>query len=231
MEVHKPRFVANWRELFKEWGIIVLGVLTALLAEQGVQSIEWQNKVQTAVADMTNELAGGNGPEAYARVLIHDCVASRLDTVRTAIESGDREATQQIISTLWLPNRTYDVLARESATASDVAPHMPPQKALEFRIAYELAPEMTRTSDDESTNIGRLRALPRTGGLLEASEKLAANQAVEVLKVDNDTMARGAHFTLRHIRALGIGLDRSMVERNLREPRQHYPDCFPANAI
>ena len=67
MEVHKPKLLHNWRDLLKEWGIIVLGVLTALFAEQAVQSFEWHQKVDAAIADMYNELTRGNGPQAYAR--------------------------------------------------------------------------------------------------------------------------------------------------------------------
>ena len=70
---------SNWREFFKEWGIIVLGVLTALLAEQAVQSIEWRHKVDAAVADMDNELSVGDGPQAYVRLAIDTmCNDARL---------------------------------------------------------------------------------------------------------------------------------------------------------
>ena len=44
-------------------GIIVLGVLTALLAEQAVQSIDWRHKVEAAIGDMAQELGNADGPE------------------------------------------------------------------------------------------------------------------------------------------------------------------------
>ena len=85
MEVHKPKLIKNWRELLKEWGIIVLGVLTALLAEQAVQSIEWQHKVRVAIADMEQELSAGDGPESYARLAMHDCLGTRLTTEQVGL--------------------------------------------------------------------------------------------------------------------------------------------------
>ena len=106
MEVHKPKQIQNWRELLKEWGIIVLGVFTALFAEQAVQSIDWNHKVEAAVADMDNELGSGDGPQAYARLAIHDCVAARLNSLRSAIEHGDRGQSISLIDTIWLPERT-----------------------------------------------------------------------------------------------------------------------------
>ena len=37
MDVHKPKPIRNWREFLKEYAIIVIGVLTALAAEQAAE--------------------------------------------------------------------------------------------------------------------------------------------------------------------------------------------------
>jgi len=226
MEVHKPRVIENWRELFKEWGIIVLGVLTALLAEQAVQSIDWHNKVDAAVADMGNELGSGDGPQAYARLAIHDCVAARLNSLRSAVERGDRAQSIALIDTIWLPERTYDSLAREAATASDVASHMPHERMLQYRIIYEVIPDMDRLSDREIVDLSRLRGLPRSGGRLETAERLAVIAAIEALRVDNDAISREARFALQHMRLNRLKLDTAFVILNVREAYPHYPACF-----
>jgi uncharacterized iron-regulated membrane protein len=226
MDVHKPKLVRNWRELFKEWGIIVLGVLTALLAEQAVQSFEWHQKVDAAVADMDNELGSGDGPQAYARLAMHDCVAERLNNVRSAVEHADRGRSVALIDSIWLPQRTYDSLAREAANASDIASHMPHQRMLQYRIAYEVIPDMDRLSDREMVDLSRLRALPRSGGALETSEKLAAIGAIEALRVDNDAISREARFELQHMRLDKLKLDTAFVILNVREARPHYPTCL-----
>lgn len=226
MEVHKPRLVENWRELFKEWGIIVLGVLTALLAEQAVQSIGWHNKVDAAVADMNNELGADDGPQAYVRLAMHDCVAGQLNNLRSAVEEGDRGRSIALIDTFWFPQRTYDSLAREAATASDVASHMAHDRMLQYRITYEVIPDMDRLSDREFVDLSRIRALPRTGGPLETSEKLAVTGAIEALRVDNDAISREARFVLQHMRRNKLTLDRNYVIQNVREARAHYPPCL-----
>jgi len=226
MEVHKPKLIQNWRELLKEWGIIVLGVLTALLAEQAVQSIDWNHKVEAAVADMDNELGSGDGPQAYARLAIHDCVAARLNSLRSAVEQGDRGQSTALIDTIWLPERTYDSLAREAATASDVTSHMPHQHMLQYRITYEVIPDMDRLASRELVDLSRLRALPRTGGALQTSEKLSATGAIEALRVDNDAISREARFVLQHMRLNKLKLDRAFVIQNVREARRHYPACL-----
>jgi hypothetical protein len=48
MHVHLPKALHGWRELLKEVGIIVLGVLIALSAEQAVESLHWHQRAATA---------------------------------------------------------------------------------------------------------------------------------------------------------------------------------------
>src|SRR5579864_6608426 len=81
MHFHLPKPLHGWREFVGEVAIIVLGVLIALGAEQAVQSIEWSHKVDAAAADMNNELSAGDGPQAYGRLAMHDCVAKKLDSL------------------------------------------------------------------------------------------------------------------------------------------------------
>jgi hypothetical protein len=226
MEVHKPKLLHNWPDLLKEWGIIVLGVLTALFAEQAVQSFEWHQKVDAAIADMDNELTRGNGPQAYARLAMHDCVASQLGDLRGAIERGDRAQSQRLIEAFWLPKRTWDSLARESATASDIASHMPHDRMLQYRIAYEVVPDLQRLADKELGDLGNLRALPETGGAIQTSEKIAALQAIESLKLDNDATSRESTFLLSHMQLMHLALDRDFVGRNMQEPRQQLGNCL-----
>ena len=226
MRVHGPKLFGDWREFGREYAIIVLGVLTALLAQQAAESLNWKQKVAAAVADMDNELGSGDGPQAYARLAMHDCVAARLTNLRSAIEHGDRAAGVALIDTIWFPERTYDSLAREAATASDVASHMPHQHMLQYRITYEVIPDMDRLADRELVDLSRLRALPRNGGALETSEKLAAIGAIEALRMDNDAISREARFLLRHMRLNNLKLDRAFVTLNVNEARPYYPACL-----
>jgi hypothetical protein len=226
MEVHKPKLVQNWRELFKEWGVIVLGVLTALLAEQAVQSIEWHHKVDAAIADMNSELSAGDGPQSYTRIAMHDCVATRLNNLRAAIERGDRKESRKLIDEFWLPKRTYDSLARDAATASDVASHMPHKRMLQYRIAYDVVPDLQRLADKELADLGHLGALPATGGPIGTSEKLAELDAIEALKLDNDAVTRESTFVLFRLRAMSLRLDRYFVTRDVREASAHYRGCL-----
>lgn len=225
MHVHLPKPLHGWRAFVGEVAIIVLGVLIALGAEQAVQSFEWREKVDAAVSDMDNELSSGDGPEAYERIAIHDCVATRLDGLRAAVERGDRVASRKLIEQVWIPNRTWDSLARDAANTADIAAHMPDERMLQYRIAYEVVPDMQRLAEKELGDLGRLRALPASGGGLGTDEKLSEIAAMEAMRLDNDTFARESRFVLLRLKMMGLGLSRPFVERRIGAARQHYGNC------
>jgi hypothetical protein len=225
MHFHLPKPLHGWRAFVGEVAIIVLGVLIALGAEQAVQTVEWRQKVDAAVGDMDNELGSGDGPEAYERIALHDCVATHLDGLRASIEQGDRLASRKLIDQLWLPNRTWDSLARDAANTADVAAHMPHDRMLQYRIAYEMVPDMQRLAEKELGDLGRLRALPASGGQLTTEEKLSEIGAIEAIRIDNDTFARESTFLLLRLKMMGVRLSRRFVEHHVRAAREHYGDC------
>ena len=195
MHFRLPKPLHGWREFVGEVAIIVLGVLIALAAEQAVQSVEWRKKVDAAVVDMDNELGSGDGPEAYERLVVHDCVAAHLDSLRASVERGDRRESRKLIDGFWLPNRTWDLLARDAANTADVAAHMPHQRMLQYRIAYEMVPDMQRLAEKELGDLGHVRALPASGGQITTDEKLSEIAAIEATKLDNETFAENPGFS------------------------------------
>jgi hypothetical protein len=225
MHFQMPKPLHGWRAFTGEVGVIVLGVLIALVAQQVAEDISWRHKVDAAVADMDNELGSGDGPEAYERVALHDCVATHLGKVRALVEEGNRSESRKLIDRFWLPNRTWDSLARDAANTADVAAHMPHERMLQYRIAYEMVPDMQRLAEKELADLGRVRALPTSGGQITTVEKLSEIEALEALKVDNDTFARESTFILLRLRMMGIGLSRRFVEHHIRAARAHYGGC------
>ncbi len=225
MHFHLPKPTHGWRAFVGEVGIIVVGVLIALGAEQAVQAVEWRHKVAAAIEDMNNELGSGDGPEAYERLALQHCVATRLDSLRASVERGDRSGSRKLVDQFWLPSRTWDSLARDAANTADVAAHMPHERMLQYRIAYEMVPDMQRLAEKEMGDLGRLRALPESGGQLAADEKLSEIGAIEAIKLDNETFARESRFLLLRLRMMSVTLSNRFVEHHVREAQEHYGDC------
>src|SRR5476649_319958 len=57
MDIHKPKPWHGVREFLKEYAIIVVGVLTALGAEQAVEAAHWHQKVAVVRSALQGELA------------------------------------------------------------------------------------------------------------------------------------------------------------------------------
>src|ERR1700754_541098 len=57
LEIHKPKPWHGWREFLKEYLIIVVGVLTALAAEQAAESWHWRERAHEARERLRAEVA------------------------------------------------------------------------------------------------------------------------------------------------------------------------------
>jgi hypothetical protein len=216
---------SDWRDFAREYAIIVLGVLTALFAQQAVQSLDWRQKVHAALGDMDQELSNGDGPQAYVRLAIYQCLDTRLRNVRSLVEAEGRPAVLRAIAGIDLPLRTYNSFAREAANSADIAAHMPAGRMFEYRIVYSLMPELDAIHRKELDDLAQLRSLPRTGGPLSQEEKRAILAASENLILDNNRVKRAAAFTLRHMRDLGVGINRDQLRHNLADVPV-YDDCL-----
>ena len=213
----KRHLFSDWRDFGREYAIIVLGVLTALFAQQAAQSFDWKQKVQAALDDMDQELSNGDGPQAYVRLAIYQCLDSRLRQLRGLVEADDRAPVRRAIAEIDLPLRTYNSFAREAANSADIAAHMPARRMFEYRVVYSLMPELDELHRKELVDLAQLRSLPATGGPLNQEEKRSVLDATENLVLDNDRVRRASSFTLRHMRDLGIGITRAQLRNNLAD--------------
>ncbi len=86
MEVHhKSHPIRGWREFLKEVGIIVVGVLIALAAEQGTEAVHWAHEVRDAHDGLRTEMDQANESFAF-RVAAESCINLRLDTLELITE-------------------------------------------------------------------------------------------------------------------------------------------------
>src|SRR4051812_20799371 len=73
LDIHKPKPIHSWRGYLKEYAIIVVGVLTALAAQQAAEWWKWQSDVSSARTALAAEAAGINAYFAF-RIAIAPCV-------------------------------------------------------------------------------------------------------------------------------------------------------------
>ncbi len=80
MHVHLPKPLHGWRAFAGEVGIIVLGVLIALGAEQVVESIHWRESVSQTRQAMRSEL-GIDRKRLEVNLAQDSCMNVRLDAI------------------------------------------------------------------------------------------------------------------------------------------------------
>jgi hypothetical protein len=226
MQRVKSRLFSDWREFLREFIIIVLGVLTALAAQAVAENFAWREKVHAATDDMRQELGAGNAPQNYVRLMMTRCFDERLAAVKQAVEEGDRAETKQLTRALWLPVGTYDAYAWENAVSSEISTHIPQHEKYEFRIAYVMTPELDSVRGRMLDELATLRSIPTGGGPLNQAEKQIALQAIANLEIDSHRMERASAFVLRHMRKLGIAIDRDQLRRRIGEANLHYGGCL-----
>ena len=108
MDIHKPRPIHNWREFLKEYAIIVIGVLTALGAEQAVETLHKHQRAAEARASIRAEIAYNLG-EMEVRSETEACVTRRLDEADALITA----AAKLPQDTLWI-GRPLATIGRDS---------------------------------------------------------------------------------------------------------------------
>ena len=197
MEIHKPNPIHNFREFLKEVGIIVLGVLIALGAEQTVEALHWRAKVHEAEQAMRIELRDDDGPQAFTRAAIEACLDHQLDTIQAAVEGGrDRRAIAALADAYTPPTRTWDAEAWRTAVASDAASHTSADRMVTWSKPYRLLPVLEATNLAENSERIELQPTRRAGGPLSGAEQDRMLSAVARLREANHLMAGWSRATL-----------------------------------
>ena len=84
MHLHLPKPLHGWRELAGEVGIIVIGVLIALGAEQVVETAHWSH-VAAAARDSIGEEMQNEYYAASEMAIAQPCIDRQLQTLETAV--------------------------------------------------------------------------------------------------------------------------------------------------
>ena len=146
MEIHRPNPGHDWRELLKEIGIIVIGVLIALGAEQAVETLHWRHRIHDAVEAMRLELRYDDGPQGFIRVAAENCFAQKLDAIQDAVEAGkDRRGIAAYRPLI----RTWDAEAWTAAVASGVGGHVSADQTVDWSKPYPTIPALQAVNSQE----------------------------------------------------------------------------------
>lgn len=159
MHFHLPKPLHGWRELAGEVGIIVVGVLIALGAEQVVQAIHQKREARAAEDEVRGELAH-NVAMLRSRWAVRACVANRVDELQQLIGSASSDGTIATPGWVGRPQFWTMQMARWEATSqSGRAALLPPNELALYGSLYSFMTRMNETTAQEQLDWARLRTL------------------------------------------------------------------------
>ena len=216
MEVHRPKPVHHWREFLKEVGIIVLGVLIALSAEQSVEWLTWRAKADQAQTQLRHD-AAGILDDMLERLAIQPCQDRRLVLIRDRLlASGTRWTAMAPFytsgapagSTYAHPMRGWPRTSWATAVASTVAMHLPGDQLDDYAHIFAAA---EREANDQATEHEDSSELNVLGSSLTLTpdQKVTFLRIVEAERARNRVMAYEAQNSLDYFKALGMDLDKA----------------------
>ncbi|WP_375392923.1 hypothetical protein [uncultured Sphingomonas sp.] len=151
-EIRKIKPVHGWREFAGEVGIIVVGVLIALTAEQLTETWHWRHEAGEARASLGSELADTSAlvqeRELYAR-----CIARRIRDISALLDEASTTGRLPPIGSIGQPSvRSYELPTWTALTASGVASRLPREEVLIYGQLANGGKEMTDLNRAEMVN-------------------------------------------------------------------------------
>jgi hypothetical protein len=136
MEIHRPKAIHGWREFAKEVGIIVLGVLIALGAEQAVDWLHWKRELAETHDALNRELTHTMGSFQY-RITLQGCINHRLDDLSRWLATSQPGDKLPLAHPIGQP-RGYAILTGtwETAKSGQAAWRMPLRERLLYAHLY-----------------------------------------------------------------------------------------------
>jgi len=135
MHIHKPKAAHGLREFLSEIGVIVVGVLIAICAEQTVEWLHWREVVSVERKGLDAEMSG-DWDAIHARVDMQPCVDDRLSEI--AILFRRHDAGQPLGQTGPVGRPMYSVGSRaawQMAVADQSLAHMEPEVRAQYASA------------------------------------------------------------------------------------------------
>ena len=198
MQFKLPRPLHGWREFVGEVGIIVLGVLIALGAQQLVESWQWRQEVQAERASLTKEVN-----DVLSLIAVRDaqvpCVDQRLAEIHTILERHRRGEPLGLIRKIAHPTQASASTGTwQIALAGQALTHMSHDEKLAFSDAFGAFDGWDRAAQREREVWLRLTPLNSADLLTEEDWSGIRSAYAEAMDI-NDVVRVGGPFTIKHV--------------------------------
>lgn len=241
MKIPRPR--DGWRVFAGEVGVIVLGVLIALVAQQVAENWQWQQTVARTKADLNAQISAAVATSAE-RTAVEPCLSQRLSELvsKVAASRGDwrgdpyilpgernvKEVIRYAVPRVYrTPDRTYEDDVWQQAKAGGVLSHMTPAEIALYSYAFTGIARFRSLSEPEVSLQADLSFLAFDGPLAP-SDRTRALSAISRLDSINRNTVRNAEGLVENAKELGISLtaaDEKQLLDNLDVQRRFRGQC------
>lgn len=169
-DIHKIKPVHGWRELLGEIGIIVVGVLIALTAEQVTETLHWRSEANEARASYGNELAN-TIVLIQERELYAHCIARRIRDISSILDVASSTGRLPPVGPIGQPSeRSYELPTWAALTSSGIASRLPREEVLAYGELAAAGKEMTDLNRTELVNWANLYVIVGPGRPISLDE-------------------------------------------------------------
>ena len=142
MHFHLPKPMHGWREFVGEVGIIVIGVLIALGAEQLVEAARWREEVGNFREAVDHEL--GRNLDIYASVIAQrPCVNRNLVDLERFFRDSIAGRQDKLLRRIGKPDNQSQYFSVWDDRSGEVRQHLP----MDVRIGYSEIYDEFRNND------------------------------------------------------------------------------------
>jgi hypothetical protein len=192
MDIHKPKPWHGVREFGKELLTVVVGVLIALAAEQGVEWLHWRHAVletrEQVAADerFVLRIAGEREGESA-------CLARQFADIRAILDRAAASGRLEPVAALNGPTReAWTILSFEPAVSGQVLPHMDVKERGLLTEANFWSEFIQRNRDEEDRAWAALRPLEGPGRPIGEAELGTLRTALATAIAEARIMRGGA---------------------------------------
>jgi hypothetical protein len=204
MEIHKPKPVHGWRELLKEIGIIVIGVVIALSAEQAVEALHWMQQVATGDVALKEAFVREVDNMALRKVQ-SDCIAQRLGFLSQTVERASDKGQLPAIDAIGHPPYTpWTIGAWDALVANDTVSHLPRKKMLDYVQIAQRTAVLSQMSDRENDQWTILDSMVGPGRRLSDVEAEQLRMTLAEAAESNRLMQRTSGRLWALVKATGL---------------------------
>jgi hypothetical protein len=185
---HLPKPLHGWREFAGEVGIIVVGVLIALGAEQVVEKTHQQQEGVQAERVIRNEL-GLNLGRLQSRRAIYGCVRGRLEEIQKLLDGTN--ANPNFVTPSWIGRPQYWSFLNsrwEAESQAGRAALVDSGRLSEYGVMYNRMQNLLDEMDAEQADWAKLRTLEHLHQL-DSSAALQMNFTLQDARYRNWRLA------------------------------------------